>query len=512
MDINSNNKRIAKNTLFLYMRMIYTLLVCLYTSRVVLKVLGFVDYGLFNVIGGFVLIFASVNTAMSVASSRFLAYEIGKKEKGNLDKVFNTAIFIHFLIAVLLLFLCETIGYWFLLNKMNIPPDRIFACKWVYHCSVFGLLLSVLTVPFTSLIIAEEKMSAFAYLSILDVSIKLLIVYSIQYITYDRLIVYSILLLVIYIMDFGLYRFYIKKKFPTCHIQFMYDKYTFNRMIKFSLWAMFGNLSALGATQGVNVLLNMFGGPVLNAARGIAVQVQTAVQQFASNFQMALNPQIIKNYADNEYARMYNLMIKSSKYTFLLMYILSFPIIINTSFILNLWLGKSPQNTIEFIRIILVTSIITSMTNSLGVGIEASGNLKKFMSIVCTVTLLILPVSYVFLYLGMPPITTFYVALILESINYFIKLFLVHKILGMPCMDYIKKVLLTSSYIVLFSVILYFVIHRHNITTIYSFIQESLYFVIIIGLVEFFIGLNSNERKMILDFCLKAFKRHDNNI
>lgn len=491
--------------------MIYILLIGLYTSRLVLKALGFVDYGLYNVIGGFVVIFASLNTAMAVSTSRFFAYEIGKKEKGNLNEVYCNAFIIHFMVCVLFFVLSETVGYWFMTNHMEIAPYRLFAAKCIYHFSVLGGCFSIMTVPFSSLIIAQEHMQSFAYLSIFDATLRIFIATFLLYCDFDRLVLYGFFIMLLIMMDFCLYAFFCYRKFPESHVKLRPNKSTLIEMTKFSLWSLYGNFAGVASTQGINVLLNMFGGPILNAARGIAVQVQTAVTQFATNFQVALNPQIVKSYSDGSYDRTYELIICSARYTFFLLFILVFPLLLNIDYVLKLWLDDVPENTSAFVKLILITSFVNSMGNSIGVGIQASGRLKYFMSVVCTITLLVLPISYLFLIIGFKPIYVFYIAFWLELLNYVIKMYLASKIIGLPQKKYYSKVFVKPMLIVFVCFFVVLLFHEPAIV-LKDFIVETFISVFLICLLIFFVGLDLKERMIIVEKLKSVYLRYENRI
>ena len=296
----SNNKRIAKNTLLLYFRMILTMLVTLYTSRVVLNTLGVEDFGIFNVVGGIGVMFSVLNSAMSSATQRFLSFELGQNNKEQFTKVFSMSITIHALIALIIFVLAETIGLWFLNTHLVIPADRLVAANWVYQCSVLSFMVTILSVPYNASIIAYERMGAFAYISILEVSLKLLVVFMLQWIMVDKLKLYAVLLLVVALIIRLVYGFYCKLKLEGCNYIWIKDKQLFKTLASYAGWNLWGNLAAVGMDQGVNVLLNIFFGPIVNAARGIAYQAGSAVRLFVSNFQMAVNPQIVKRFASKE--------------------------------------------------------------------------------------------------------------------------------------------------------------------------------------------------------------------
>ncbi len=323
-----NNKRIAKNTMFLYVRMFFIMAVSLYTSRVVLSTLGVDDFGIYNVVGGVVSMFGFLNGALAVCTQRYLNYELGRGDANRLQKVFITSLTIHALISIIVVILAETIGLWFLYNKMTIPDARMNAAFWVYQFSIITTVVLMMSVPYNAAIIAHEKMSAFAYISVLEVILRLAIVFLLQIGNFDRLIFYAFLMLVVQMSIRVIYGLYCNKHFCETKFRMLWDGTLFREMLGFSGWSIFGNLAGVASTQGLNILLNMFFNPIVNAARGISVQVQNALMQFSVNFQTAMNPQITKSYATGDYNYMHGLIYRSSKFTFFLLYLFSLPIIL----------------------------------------------------------------------------------------------------------------------------------------------------------------------------------------
>ncbi len=341
-DSISSNTRIAKNTLILYLRMILILCVGLYTSRIVLNTLGVEDYGIYNVVGGFVAFFSFLNGAMATATQRFITYELAQ---GNVERqinTFSTSVIIHFTIALLIVIAAETVGLWFVCNKLVIPEERFLAAIWVYQFSILTMFVSIVSIPYNAAIIAHEKMSAFAYISILDTVLKLVIVLLLTIVTFDKLVFYAALLFGISLLDRLIYGIYCKRHFAETRIKLIFDKKLFREMTNIAGWSLFGNIAGVFYTQGLNVLLNMFFGPVVNSARAIAVTIQGVVTGFVSNFQMALNPQITKSYAVGDLHRMHSLIFASSKYSFFLLLFIALPIMIETRTILTLWLKIVP--------------------------------------------------------------------------------------------------------------------------------------------------------------------------
>lgn len=414
---SDNNKRIAKNTLLLYFRMLFMMAVSLFTSRVVLNTLGVEDFGIYSVVGGIVGMFVFINNSMSSATQRYITFALGKGDKNRLQTVFSTTLQIHALIAVLIVLLGETVGLWFLYNKMQIPAERMDAAFWVMQCSIVSMVVMIVSVPYNADIIAHEKMSAFAYISILEVVSKLVIVYLLLVFSYDKLILYAILILTIQILIRFCYSIYCNKHFEETRYKHVWDKKLFKEMTGFAGWSLFGNMAGVLFGQGLNMLLNVFFGPVVNAARAVAVQVQGAIQQFVGNFQTALNPQITKTYASGELNEMHRLMFRSARFSFYLLFFLSLPVLYETDFILTVWLKMVPENAVVFLRIMICTSLIYTIANPLIIANQATGRVMKYQAVCGTILLLILPISYLCLKMGCPAYSVFIVHFLIESVT-----------------------------------------------------------------------------------------------
>lgn len=343
----ADGKRIAKNTLMLYLRMFLVMGISLYTSRIVLEQLGIVDYGIYNVVGGVVAMFGFINASMAASTQRYLTFDLGRKDLEHLNITFNTSLHIHVIIALVVVSIGEIGGVWFMYNKMQIPPDRMTAAFWVFQFSLASMIVTFINVPYNALIIAYEKMSAFAYISILEVVMKLGIAFLLMASPIDRLIYFAILNFVSSIIVRIIYTIYCSRNFAAVKLRRLFNKSLFKEMSGFAGWSLFGQLAAIGFTQGLNVLLNMFFGPAVNAARGVAVQVQGAVSQFSMNFQTAINPQITKSYAQQDFGNMHMLVCRSSKFTYFLLFALTLPILLETPYILNLWLKEVPDYTVD---------------------------------------------------------------------------------------------------------------------------------------------------------------------
>lgn len=438
-----NNKRIAKNTLLLYVRMLLTMAVSLYTSRVVLNTLGVEDFGTYNVIGGVVAMLGFLTGSLSAASSRYITYALGEGYFKNLQKTFANIQAIHLLFALFVIILAETIGLWFLNNYIQVPSGRENAAFWVFQFSIITTSLSMISVPYNASIIAHERMGTFAYISILDVSLKLLIVFLLQIINFDKLILYAVFLCGVQVIIQFIYILYCKRHFKETLILPKIDKKQFKEIVAFAGWTMNGNLAVMGFTQGLNILLNLFFGPAINAARGIAVQVEAVVRHFCASFQMALNPQLTKSYAQQDFSHMHTLLNVSSKFSFFLVLFISLPACLEADIVLRWWLGNVPQYTVVFLRFILLTNLIGSLSNPIIVSVHATGNIKKFQLIEGTTLLLIVPISYIGLkFFHYPPEYVFIVHLCIETITQCIRIKIVLPMIQMKINTYIKEVII----------------------------------------------------------------------
>ena len=437
-----NNKRIARNTMLLYVRMLFMLAINLYTSRVILNVLGVVDYGIYNVVGGVIAMLGFLTGSLSAASSRYITYDLGKDDISIMKKTFGNIMTIHFILAAIVLVIGETLGLWFMANQLQIPLDRENAALWVYQFSIFSSIMAVVSVPFNAIIIAHEKMSAFAYISIADAVLKLLIVYLLVVISYDKLIIYAILYFCIQTFDCIIYGIYCLRNFEETHTRLRYDGKLFREIFAFAGWTMNGNLAIIGFTQGLNILLNIFFGPAVNAARGIAVQVQGVCQQFCNNFQMALNPQLTKSYAQGDYDNMHRLLIKSSKFSFYILFFIVLPLMFEAEFVLKLGLGIMPEHTVAFLRLILVVGLLYTLSNPIIVSVHATGRLKKFQLIEGTMLLTIVPIAYILLnFFGIRPEYVFVVHIVVELCTQYARLRIVLPMIGMKLGDYFISVI-----------------------------------------------------------------------
>lgn len=492
----ADNARLAKNTMFLYFRMIFIMAVTLYTSRVVLRVLGVEDFGIFNVVAGVVAMFGFLNSSMSATTQRFISYSLGKGD-ANLNKVFSTCVLTHALIALGVLVLVESVGLWFLYNKMIIPEVRMDAAFWVFQFSALSTVVTVMSIPFNADIIAHEKMSAFAYISIVEVCLKLLIVFLLDVGNIDKLVLYAFLLLLVQCGIFLTYMGYCLRHFKESRFRFVYEKKLFSEVFSFAGWNLWGYLASILYTQGLNILLNVFFGPVVNAARGLANQVDGAIRLFASNFQMAINPQIVKTYAAKDLESMHRLVFRSSKFSFFLLLALSLPVMIETPVILRLWLSTVPDWTASFLRLMLVVVIVDSVANPLMTSAAATGRIKLYQSVLGGIQLLIVPVAYVVLRMGGEPNSVFVVHICICLIAFAVRLFIVRGMIGLSIKKYLMEVCVKSGVVTVVATVLPL--------TLYFSMNNSLLSAIVVVFVSlgsvavsaYAIGLTKSERVFV---------------
>lgn len=505
--IAENNKRIAKNTIFLYFRMLLTMAVSLYTSRVILQTLGVEDYGIYNVVGGVIAMLSFLNGSLSGASSRFITYELGKGDSGNMKEMFSTILCMHFILAIVILILGESVGLWFVCNKLVIPAERMTAALWVYHCSILTAIISIISVPYNSLIIAHENMNAFAYISIVEVMLKLVIVWMLALFPYDKLIIYAILFLIVQFLIRMIYNQYCTKHFQESRTMPTYHPKQMKDIFVYASWTMNGYLAIVGYTQGINILLNLFFGPIVNAARGIAVQVESATITFVQNFQMAIRPQVIKSYASNNLEYMHSLIIASSKYGFYLMLLISFPILLCINPILKLWLGTVPEHTANFVQIMLFSGLLSPLKQALLQGIHATGDIRKFQLYEGTSLLTVLPISYVLLKtLHISPEMVMTVYLCIGLITQGIRIWIVLPKIKMGYSTYFKEAILPLAFPLTAMLIPLYCI---NICMDLSFVHIIIYggcaclYMLAIVLL---LGLNRSERLYIYHHITKGMK------
>lgn len=478
--------------------MLLLMAVTLYTSRVVLKALGVNDFGIYNVVGGVVTMFSILSNSLSSAISRFITYELGKENFTKLKNIFSTAVTIQITLAVAITLIAEIVGLWFLNTKMNIPTERMEAANWTFQFSVITFVINLISVPYNAAIIAHEKMSAFAYISILEALLKLSIAFLIIISPIDKLIFYACLICIISLIIRLIYGHYCKSHFKECTYSFYWDKDLLKQMFGFAGWNFIGSSSALLRDQGGNILINLFLGPAVNAARGIAFQVNTATQNFIASFTMALNPQITKSYASNNYDYMMKLVFKGARFSFYLLLILTLPIFLNTNYILKLWLGIVPEHTIQFIRLILVFTLSESISQPLITAQHATGKIKNYQIIVGGLQMLNLPIAYLALKNGAIPETIFFVAIAISQICLIARLWMMKTSINLSILGFYSKVYLNILKVSLVAIILPIGLSIYKSDSITFFIMSSIVTIVYTFLCIFFIGCDKEEQMLAL--------------
>lgn len=494
---SDNNKRIAKNTLLLYVRMLFMMVIGLYTSRVILDKLGEVDFGIYNVVGGFVTMFAVISGAMASATQRFLSFEIGRGKDGNVKGIFSTMLYIHLFLALIVLVLGEIVGVWFLNNHMSFPADRYDAANWVFQLSLLVFILNVINVPYNGALIAYEKMSAFAYFSIFDAIFKLAICYVITLTPFDKLVVYAVLMAVIQIALLVMYFIYCRFKFKDCRITGKFNREYGKKVGSFVSWNLIGSLAGVAKEQGVNVVLNIFFGPAVNAARGIAYQVLGKLNGFVSNFQMAMNPQIIKNYASGELVSLYKLVFRGAKFSYLLLLTLSLPIVVEASLVLSLWLKEVPQFTVIFLQITIFTALINTLSNPLIITMHATGKVRDYQVVVGCLSLLTLPLVYIALKLGAAPYMAMVIAFLVELVCHFARLYMLVRSIDFPMVAFLRSVTFRMVLITMISLVLPALAHQTIAITSWRFIVVCILSLMSTIGFGYYLGFNKADRNIL---------------
>ena len=506
--VSQNNKRIAKNSFLLYIRMFVIMIITLYTSRVILQSLGVTDYGIYNVVGGVVAMMGMVSGAMSAATARYLTYELGRSDYRQLERVFSICVQIYVSISILVLIVGETVGLWFLNTQLVIPEDRIVAANWVFQCSLITIILEMIIQPYQSLIIAHEKMSLYALSSITEAVAKLITAYVIVIIPCDKLALYGCLMMSSILLARSLYVVYCLRMYKESHFHFYIDKALYKEILSYSGWNLFGSASALVKMQGLNILLNIFFNPSVNAARGIAAQINGALIQFEQNFYTAVRPQITKYYAQSDLKNMFTLIFRSSKMSFYLVLLLAVPITIEAPFIINLWLGQLPEYVIPFTRLIIAISALESISHSLMTACHATGRVALYQSLVGTALLLNIPISYIVLKMGYPPISVFIVSLFITVLCLFLRVYVVkHVIQSFPSYKYIRDVIGICLLTAFLSYIVPTIIHMISPFSLMSAVFVGLTSIVSVLVFSYYIGLTQSEKVFARSFVNQLINR-----
>ncbi len=505
----SNTSRIAKNTLFLYFRMLFSMAISLYTSRLVLEILGIEDFGIYSVVGGISLVFGFLNSSMSGATSRFLSFEVGTKNNKKLKETFSAALTTHLLIVAVVIFLSETIGLWWLNNKIVLDPERLSAAKWVYQTSVISLCFSIIQVPYSATLIAYEKLGIYALIDVLNSVLRLLVVFILLRGVLDKLILYSLLICGVSLIVFLIYFSYCIYVFNITRTRLKWNKEVINPIVSFSTYTLFGNLSFTARTQGVNILLNLFFGVAVNAAYSISAQVQRVVMNFSNNFLIAVRPQIIKYYANGELSKMQQLIINSTKFSFLLLFAVCFPIILENQFVLNVWLKNVPSYAVEFCQLNLVSSLISSLSFPIVYAIQATARIKNVSLTIGSIYLLVIPLSYLSFWLGESPILPFVLNLLLTILGFAAYLYFINIILpSFSIKRYIKegilRCLLISGLAAIIPILLYLTIPEGT----GRFVLISLTFLFSITVSVYFLAFDRLTRDKSINWIFERIKSY----
>lgn len=483
----------------LYGRMLFSMVVSLYTSRVILRMLGVDDFGIQNVVGGFVSMFAIISSALSSSTSRFLTFELGRKD-GNPNRIFSSAIFIHIILAAIVLVALETFGLWFINAKMVIPDGRLTAANILFQTSIISFFLSVCMVPYNAAVIAHERMSIYAAVGIYEVLFKLAIVIFVAYsnFVHDKLVVFAILQLVVGISIQAYYFAYTRKHFTECKAGPHFIKETFSEMFSFAGWNFIGCAAGILKGQGINMLLNLFYGTVINAAYGIATTVNNAVVGFAKNFMTALNPQITKSYASNEQEYLFSLINRGSRFSFYLILIFALPLMLETEFVLAKWLGDFPDYSAVFVRLFLVVSLVDIISNTLIIAQDATGEIKNYQIVVGGLLMMNFPCSWFFLKQGFNPDVVFVIAIIIGFLCLLARLLFLKKLIDLPIKRFVKEVLANIIMVSLVSTGFPLVLHLTMSEGWGRFIVVVLTCVVMTSITILFIGCTSSERNFII--------------
>ncbi len=504
---SSSTRRIAKNTLMLYFRQILIMLVSLYTVRVVLATLGAQDYGIYNVVAGVVVLFSFVNNTMAISTQRFLNFCLGKNDFKKTQQTFSASLVIHLALALIFVLLAESVGLWFVNSRLNIPPERHPASLWCYQLSVMTTVFNVLRVPYNAMIIAYEKMSFFAGMSIIEASLKLVAVYLLLIATADKLVVYSVLLTFLSIIILLCHKIYCSKKFESTHFHKVQDVSLVKELLGFSGWSLLGATANVANQQGTNIALNLFTNVTVNAAMGIANQVNSAVYSFVSNFQTAFNPQLVKSYAAGDYKNFHSLIIRSAKVSFYLLSLMVIPLYINCEYVLHLWLGIVPEHGVNFVRLILVWSLVDSVNAPLWMAMQAAGNIRKYQIIVSVLIFVNLPLSIVALTFNAPAEYVLVIRIVMAVIITVWRILFLGGRINLPMKGFLVGVLCRCSCVFFIALFLSLCISSRSAAGFGGLLVSCLGSVIVNLVTISLIGMTRSERGMVRNFIGSRYRK-----
>ncbi|MBR4967697.1 MAG: lipopolysaccharide biosynthesis protein [Bacteroidaceae bacterium] len=504
---SASNKRIAKNTMFLYFRMLLTMAIGLFTSRIILQVLGVDDYGINTLVGGIVILFTFINNSLLSGTQRFLSFELGK-ENPNIQEVFSSCFRLHLILSVLFLVAAETVGLWFVNTQLIIPAERLLAANWVYQFSVITCVISIIRCPLNAALISYERMGIYAYIGILEAVLKLAVAYMLYISPIDKLISYSILTFIATLSVLTINTIYALKTLPGVSFTKKPNKNIMKEIINFSKWTIFGSLANVGKEQGLSIIVNFFYGIVGNAAVGVANQVNSHILGFVSNFQVALNPQLTKNEASNNREKQYSLIYKSAKFSYFIMLFLAAPIILNLDYILQIWLGSYPPHTTSICMFVILGVLIETLSGPLWVSIFATGKIKVYQIIISLILLMNIPLAYLVGKMGLPPAGIYAIRALIFIAALLTRLIFLRKLINLKLTDFTKNVILpiTIASLPIIAMIFAKYIYLPH-TTFASFITESIIIVLLEIIIIGGLGLSKNERAFIKKTVLKKIKR-----
>ena len=494
----SDTRRIARNTLMLYFRQILIMAVSLYTVRVVLNVLGAEDYGIYNVVAGVVTMFGFLSGAMATASQRYFSFDLGQGNTEHLKTTFSVTFQIYLLLALVIVLLAETVGLWFVNAKLVIPAERMTAANCIYQAAIVSFLLTLITTPYMASIIAHENMNVYAYVSIVEVALKLGIVFLLKVLAFDKLIVYGVLLASVALINTSIYRFYCRKHYAECKAKFVKDIALFKEIVSYSGWNLFGAAVGVVKNQIINILLNMYFGAMINAARGIASQVNSAVVSFSQNFSTALRPQIIKTYAAGQKNETMNLVFRGCKFTFYLMYLFALPLCLEMKTILNLWLKNPPEYAVAFTQLALIDAVVDSISYPLMTLAQATGKIKLYQGVVGGILLCNLPVSYIALKFDAPAYAVMLVAICITFTAFLVRLVIIKHLAQFSIKDFALKAALPCVSVALISAIAPALFSLHFTENFLRLCLTTLISLCCTALCVLFVGMNRAERVAVI--------------
>ena len=497
-DHTEHTKRIAKNTLMLYFRMFFMMILGLFTSRIVLQALGETDYGVYNVVGGVVAMFAVISGTLSSSVSRFITFELGKGPEAQLNKVYSTSVIIQALLSIVIIAIAEPVGLWFIENKMTIDPVRIPAAEWVLHFSIFAFVVNLMSIPQTASITAHEKMSAYAYIGILDGVLRFAVAIAVMRSNGDRLVLYSMLMAASVMIVRMAYSRYCSRNFEECHFSFVFDKPLLKEMFSFAGWNFIGETAGILRDQGGNILINIFFGPAVNAARGLALQINNVVTGFVTNFMTAVNPQITKSYAAGDHSYMFSLVRKASRMSYYLLFILALPVIFNAETVLNLWLKEVPEHSALFMQLFLIFALSESLSRPLITSVLASGKVRDYQLVVGGIQLLNLPIAYVLLKAGYVPEITVDVSIGLSLVCLLVRLWMLKRKIGFPMGEFLRRVVLNVFLVTLVAIVPCVSVSIYMPMSLAGFVMNVCACVFIALLSVLFVGCSKDEREAVI--------------